>query len=127
MAEIDVAPELMRDGRLVGGRCDACGTFMLGLPQLCPGCWREGTVVPTALSSTGTLYSSTMIRRAPKGFVAPYRMGWVDLPEGLRVIGRIEGEPAEPGVAVALERGELGRAENGDVLMGPVFRVKGDR
>jgi uncharacterized OB-fold protein len=48
------------------------------------------------LSGRGRLYSQTVIHAVPAAFAseAPIRNGIVDLEEGLRVAGRIVGEPS---------------------------------
>ena len=41
------------------------------------------------LSATGALYSYTIIHPSPKSGAAPFAIGYVDFPEGVRVFGRI--------------------------------------
>lgn len=111
---------------LVGGRCRHCGATTFMLKPLCPGCWAEGTQDEVALSRRGQLYSFTVIHRAPKGFQAPYAMGYVDLPEGLRVLAHVVAEPPaalEAGAEVELGVGLIGTGADGRPLLGPIFRV----
>jgi uncharacterized OB-fold protein len=84
-------------GRLQTTRCAACGRFSFPPKPFCPHCWhREVTWAP--LSGRGRLYAATAIHAAPMVFrnEAPYRVGIVDLEEGLRLATRLLGEEAIP-------------------------------
>lgn len=41
------------------------------------------------LSSRGKLYSYSIVQVAPKRFLPPYALGYVDFPEGVRVLGQL--------------------------------------
>lgn len=87
------APE---DGQLhlLGSRCSACGKVFFPQQALCTECFQEGTLKEHPLSTRGKLYSSTIVEReslAPKGFQVPYAYGYVNLPEGVRVLSKIVG------------------------------------
>jgi hypothetical protein len=77
--------------RLVGSRCSACGETSLGRRNVCPNCGRE-TVSEIPLSNRGVLWTYTVVRHRPPGNYkgpdpfAPFGMGLVELPEGLRVL-----------------------------------------
>ena len=58
-------------------------------------CGAESGQDTVLLSATGTLYSFSEIHIAPKGFATPYAVGYVDLPEGVRLFGQIETKAAE--------------------------------
>jgi len=75
-----------------------------------------------ALSSHGVLYEASLIRVAPVGFKAPFWLGYVDLPENVRVFAQIEWtDDTEPqhGDPVELQI-KLVRHDPAPVL-GPVF------
>jgi len=80
--------------RLHGSRCSACGSVAFPAHKACPSCGAESGQDAVLLSSTGTLYSFSEIHIAPKGFATPYAVGYVDLPEGVRLFGQIEGRAA---------------------------------
>ncbi len=84
----------------------------------------EGGQGATALSPVGTLYSFSEIHIAPKGFATPYVVGYVDLPEGVRLFGQIEGRAAELrlGQPVAVTLGPVRTAESGGVVVSYKFR-----
>lgn len=75
---------------LLAGRCGDCGARHFPARSLCPEC--QGTTIAlAALSGQGTLYTFTIVRATPPGYIgtAPYALGIVELPEGLRVTATI--------------------------------------
>ena len=100
--------------RLHGSRCGRCGGVAFPAHKACPSCGAESGQDAVLLSPTGTLYSFSEIHVAPKGFAAPYVVGYVDLPEGVRLFGQIEGSAAalRIGQQVAVVLGPV-RAEAG--------------
>ena len=94
---------------LLGSRCRACGRYQFPVGTPCPSC-HGGDVEAVRLSSTGTLWGWTTVHTAPPGYdgPVPFGFGVVELPEGLRVITRLEatdvdaltfGTPMEAGTA----------------------------
>lgn len=88
---MSVLTEVVREGlfteaALTGGRCASCGTLRFPIREVCPSCQHD-VVEPAALSTTGTIYTFTVVRAAPPGYAGetPYAYGVVELPEGLRV------------------------------------------
>jgi uncharacterized OB-fold protein len=81
--------------RLHGSRCGRCGAVAFPAHNACPSCGAESGQDSVLLSPVGTLYSFSEIHVAPKGFATPYAVGYVDLPEGVRLFGQIEGSAAE--------------------------------
>lgn len=77
---------------LVGGACEACALRFFPKRSLCPRCGGEG-VGSFDLSKRGHLYSYSTIHAAPKGFQAPYTVGFVDFDEDVRVFAQIECDP----------------------------------
>jgi uncharacterized OB-fold protein len=71
---------------LLVGRCAACGAIHFPLRAFCPEC-QSDAVTPAPLSGGGTIYSYTIVRAAPPGYLgeAPYAIGVVELDEGLRI------------------------------------------
>ena len=113
---------LFSDGdppRLLGSRCDACGQHHFPRAETCPYCAAPGAH-PVELSDTGRLWAWTAVTAAPPGYQGevPYGFGVVELPEGLRVLGRLtEADPSRLAadqpmrlVIVALHDDEEGRA-----------------
>lgn len=79
------------DGRskLCGSRCRGCATITFPPAAVCSACGGDD-VVPAALSETGTLYTYSVLHVGARGWPAPYVLGYVDLPEGVRVFSHIE-------------------------------------
>ncbi len=77
--------------RLLGTRCRACGRHQFPRADTCPYC-RSTDVEDVVLSDHGTLWGFTAVTAAPPGYdgPVPFGFGIVELPEGLRVITRIE-------------------------------------
>jgi uncharacterized OB-fold protein len=84
-------------GRLLVRVCDACGRGAFPPMPGCPHCGHEqGSVVESA--GHGTLHSWTVCHVAFDPAFAdqvPYVVGLVDLPEGARLIARVEGADHE--------------------------------
>jgi benzoylsuccinyl-CoA thiolase BbsA subunit len=86
--------EVPEDGSppyLKGYRCKKCG--QLDFPKLtpCPKCWgEESEMVP--LSRKGILYSYADIYIPQPGMKPPYIIGYIDLPENIRIFATLEGE-----------------------------------
>lgn len=110
---IEVSP----DGALLGSKCGKCGGVFFPKKIVCPKCLVAGTLVPRPLSKKGRLYSCTISEIAPPGFVAPYAFGYIDLPEKVRVFGKIKcavlkPEALKPGMELEIEI-EMAETEEG--------------
>jgi uncharacterized OB-fold protein len=80
----------LKDGRLMGSACKACGYTSFPPRADCPKCL-SGEFELREISGKGTLYTQTRIAAAPTGFedVVPYTIGVVDLVEGGRLLAWI--------------------------------------
>jgi uncharacterized OB-fold protein len=86
----------INQGKLLGGRCIKCGKVHLPPRPLCDNCYSkdfEWTEIP----SRGKLVTYTVIHIAPSQFqsMAPYAMGIIELANGLRLPGMINGMALE--------------------------------
>jgi len=100
------------DAYLLGGRCEACGRVQFPMAATCPACGAD-TIIEVRLSDHGTLWGWTAITAPPPGSLGdvPFGFGVVELPEGLRVITRLEeADPARLsfGMPMTLVLTELG-------------------
>ncbi|MEM5383074.1 OB-fold domain-containing protein [Paraburkholderia phymatum] len=89
------ADYLRSDGtgvHLIGQHCEDCGKALFPKTGICPGCQSE-RVVDVALPAHGTLYSWSVVHVAPKPWVTPYVIGYVDLSDTVRVFSHIGGDP----------------------------------
>ncbi len=110
---------------LNGSRCKSCGHVTLEIRKICPSCWATGQMEAAPIGREGTLYTYTIIHQAPAGFAAPIAVGYVDLPEGVRVFAHLDPTPDTLRVAgkVALAIEPLKTAEDGTKLYGPRYRA----
>ncbi len=81
-------PEAAAGPQLIGSRCADCSMLVFPPQDYCPAC-ASPNVTPTRLSRDGKLYTYSVVHIAPKGWQAPYVIGYVDLPEGVRVFSHI--------------------------------------
>ena len=93
---VPVHPGLFEEGddgvvTLLGIRCRTCGRTAFPAADVCPYCSSDA-VVPVQLSTTGTLWGWTAVTSAPPGYAGPVPFGFgvVELPEGVRVVTRLE-------------------------------------
>ncbi|WP_427165414.1 Zn-ribbon domain-containing OB-fold protein [Streptomyces sp. C1-1] len=100
--------------RLRGSRCADCAVATYPADPACPRC--GGPAEPVVLSAVGTLWTWTVQRYAPKsppyippaaGFT-PFTVGYVELPEGVRVLAVLDIRPekAEIGMPLTIAAGD---------------------
>jgi benzoylsuccinyl-CoA thiolase BbsA subunit len=104
------------DGRavLIGGRCADCGARAFPKPPVCTGCMGE-TIVAEKLPRAGTLYAFSVVHIAPKKWKIPMCIGYVDLPDGVRVFTHLEGTDFAIGDTVEVDLGVVGQDESGAI------------
>jgi len=84
--------DALAERRLVTTRCRACSRATFPPKPFCPHCWSD-EIKWGPLSPRGTVYSSTVMHAVPAHFQheAPYRVGIVDLDDGIRIATRLVG------------------------------------
>ncbi len=108
-AEADVrfvTPELVAlDAKgaphLIGGRCRDCQALSFPRAAVCAGCLSE-EIETVHLASKGTLYSYSVVHQAPKGWLVPYALGYVDLKDDVRVLAHIDVAPDRIAIGMPL-------------------------
>lgn len=95
--------------RLAGSRCVACGAVAFPAQGSCPRCTGQ-ECTSHALSTTGTIWASTVQRFTPKtpyldaaGAGGTFGVGYVDLGGEVLVESRLIGAPEELGIGSAVE------------------------
>lgn len=99
---------------LVGRRCAACAVTVYPAQEHCPRCGAAMWVL--TLSTVGTLWTWTVQRFAPKsppyvaseGGFEPFAVGYVELPEGVRVAAVLDADDLDAvriGAPVRIEAG----------------------
>jgi uncharacterized OB-fold protein len=76
---------------LIGGHCRGCSKYHFPADAICPYCGGS-EVTRVELSDTGTLWGWTAVTAPPPGYQGdvPFGFGVIELPEGIRVISRVE-------------------------------------
>lgn len=111
-------------GRLIGSRCPSCGAHFFPAREVCSGCLTED-LERVPLARQGTLYTYTVVRQSTPEFPVPYLLGYVDLPDGVRVLGRLSGlgeDEARIGMALRLVTHSVGSDEEGHEVVGYSFQ-----
>lgn len=112
--------------QLIGSRCQSCGEVAFPVQKSCPACASE-SIEEILLSRRGELWTWTIQRFPPphpfigdpKRFT-PFGVGYVELPEGIRVEGRLttaDPDALEIGQPMELVVEKFGEAEDGASLM----------
>lgn len=120
--------EVTADGQgfLVGSRCGNCGAHFFPVREACAGCL-HGDLETVRFSTTATLYTFSVVRQSTPQFEVPYALGYVDLPEGVRVLSQLTGrdpEDYELGMEMELVVEPFGTDEEGNEMAGYRFRPK---
>lgn len=113
--------------RLKALRCASCSRTHFPPPApVCPACFSEDLEEVT-LSTEGTVHSFTEVHTAPPGFQPPYVLAYVDLSEGVRLLGQMDGEADEVAVGSVVEMttGTVRSDEDGTEWIGYRFRKAG--
>jgi uncharacterized OB-fold protein len=94
------------DGKLLISVCADCGRHHFYSRRRCPYC-HGANVTKVAASGRGTVYSYTVIHRAPTAYFAslvPYAVGLVELDEGPRLLTWLRGiEPESVTVGLPVQ------------------------
>jgi len=111
---------------LLASRCSECGKVYFPPKQFCAECMNE-QMDEIGLSNQATLYTSTVVHIGVKGFETPYILGWVDLPEQVRLVTQIEFEPQRAselhsGQKLELVVGKLRSLPDGTEIVGYKYR-----
>ena len=127
VAEGLIAPRLICRGEggvaLCGARCSSCGRLSFPAATICDVCHSKELAAHT-FGRTGTLYSYAVVHVAPRVWKVPYILGYIDLPEGIRVLAHVAAQPSELqiGMSLVVAVDEVGRDDAGQVIRTYVFR-----
>ena len=80
---------------LLANKCKACGQLFFPKVSLCLSCLHEETI-EVVLSKTGKLYSYTIAHMPSTHFKPPYALGYIDMPEGVRIFAPLIIDDAKP-------------------------------
>ena len=101
--------KFMQQGKLMAGKCLKCGKIHLPPRPLCDNCFSQEFEWVEA-PEKGKLLTYTIIHIAPTQFqaLAPYAVGIIELDNGLRIPGMIQGAPQDQlkvGMALTIDLG----------------------
>jgi hypothetical protein len=84
--------QFIKEGKLMGARCNKCGKLLVPPKSMCPKCLSKD-LRWTELPKEGKLLTYTIIHVSPKQFQAltPYAVGIVKLEEDAQLPGMIKG------------------------------------
>ena len=120
--ELEVHPD--GSGNLKGSHCLSCGAHFFPIRQACAACLSDD-LEAVGFSTTGSLYTYTVVRQSTPAFEVPYMLGYVDFPEGVRIMGQISGcteDEIQIGMPMTLILEPVGVDEKEDALIGYKFR-----
>jgi uncharacterized OB-fold protein len=110
-------------GALLGVRCRRCGQIIFPGREVCLNCLGQD-LEPVHLGRGGKLYTYTIVHMPSEHFQPPYAIGWIELPEGIKVFSQIRGwqeHPLETGMDMELSF-EKYYDEADKEIIGYVFR-----
>jgi uncharacterized OB-fold protein len=114
------------DGFLLGSHCGNCGAHFFPVRAACSGCLHNN-LETVRFSRAATLYTFSVVRQSTPAFEVPYTLGYVDLPEGVRVMTQLSGrdpEDYEIGMSLELAVEPFGVDDEGNEVVGFRFRPK---
>ncbi len=112
---------------LIGSKCSICGNVFFPARAICPVCVAEDTLQEIPVGTKGKLNSFATVQVAPEGFIAPYTLSFIDLPEGPTIFaiiagGASGGEGLHDGMEMELTIESISTDENGNEVIGYKFR-----
>jgi uncharacterized OB-fold protein len=113
------------ENTLAGCECMQCGRRFVPPRAFCTDCGSNNRMKAVRIAGPGKLYSHSVVHIAPKGFKAPYAVGYVDLPGDIRVLGQIFGwnnSPLRQGMTMEIGRGAIGIEPDGSIRESFIFR-----
>jgi uncharacterized OB-fold protein len=111
---------------LIASKCDACGSVFFPQKKVCLECF-DGNLSQVFLSKKGKLHTYSLSVMGPADMGKPYVMGFIDLPEGIKLYSLIvDCEPWEEVLKIGMEMeliiGKIKTDKNGKNIMGYMFR-----
>jgi len=80
---------------LVGCKCKQCEKVIYPVRKVCLNCLSRD-LERLDLSRNGKLYSFSIVHMPSEHFQPPYTVGWIELPEGIRIFSQIRGREEHP-------------------------------
>lgn len=111
---------------LVGSKCECCKKVFFPKKQVCPNCF-DGELKEVPLSKRGKLHSYTLSVMGFPGIETPYAIGFIDLPEGIKLFSVLtDYEPWDKVLKIGMEMemviGKIKQDESGNKIIGYKFK-----
>ena len=111
---------------LIASKCEACDSVFFPEKRVCPKCF-EGHLRQVLLSKQGKLHTYALSVMGPAELEKPYMMGFIDLPEGIRLYSLIvDCEPWEEILKIGMDMemliGKIKTDQDGNDLMSYMFK-----
>lgn len=111
---------------LAGTRCLRCDRVHFPPKRVCPDCF-EGELRRVPMSTRGTLHTFAVSHMGPADLDKPYIIGFIDLPEGIRMFSLVTGcdrggQDLRVGIAMEMVIEPLKRDRQGRDVIGYKFR-----
>jgi uncharacterized OB-fold protein len=103
---------------LTGNKCKACGRVFFPKAEICLDCLHE-KMEEVKLSRKGELFAYTTLHMPVANFKPPCAVGYVDLPEGVRIfapIDIVEEKPFKVGMNMEMYIDTLWKEEDKEVV-----------
>lgn len=105
-------------GILLGNKCKSCGQIFFPKAVFCLACLNED-MEEVQLSQRGKLYSYTIGHMPSMHFQPPYAIGYVVLPEGIRIFAPleiVEGKPFQIDMEMEVVIDKLWQEDDTEVI-----------
>ena len=105
-------------GILLANRCKSCGHIFFPKAVFCLTCYGED-MEELKLGRRGKLYSYTVGNMPSSHFQPPYAIGYVDMPEGVRIFAPLkmtEGKPFKIGMEMEVVTEKLWQEGDNEVI-----------
>lgn len=110
---------------LVGTHCEVCAEISFPPKPVCPRCGGE-RLKEVPISKTGTLHTYARSIMGPSDMEKPYVMGFIDLPEGIRLYSLItdcDYESLKIGMPMEMVIGSVKKDATGNDVLSYMFRT----
>jgi uncharacterized OB-fold protein len=111
--------------RLQGNRCKECGQTFFPRVPLCLECAAE-ELEDLPLGNRGKLFTYSVINMPSANFKAPYAVGYVDLPEGVRIftpLSMADSDSFSVGLDMELRAEPLWQEDDTDMIGFMAYKV----
>jgi len=103
---------------LIANRCKSCGQVYFPKVRFCLNCFHE-ELEEISLSRKGKLFTYAVVQMPASHFQPPYAVGYVDLPEGVKIFAPlmiVENKPFKVGMDMEVAVDSLWQEDDKDIV-----------